>query len=750
MTILARCAACAAAAVLAASAPADLIVAVQSGDRVTGTLDPGFEEEVHRIFVPAGATVTFKASCSRKAGPLEAVLRGEGGETARTGTKLVVPYTAAVEERVEFAVRQDPQNGPLPYKLSVSIRYAPVAPVTGDAPTLAVSVLPQTRARFAVKRAPGSDAEPAITEVTNPDGAPLPITPGPRATVRCEQFGTYVASASGGGPSVLSCALKGPKEKRKLGLRPGDVQEDVTDVVAGFVTPAGGDVVALEGTEIEGARIDAPSGALPSAKTLLVGRAPDVDLPEAFAGVAGGPAVFFGPEGTQFKADVTITIPFDTSLIGALDPIRVFRRDADGSVTEITGFTVDLVAGTVSLPTDHFSVYQVFRAAPLPVQGFLTPSGVSVDGFGRSVDVDGNLAVVGAPGRSVAMQDGAGGVVVFERTGVSWVVDETIDNPAPGSSDLAGVAVAVDAGAELVVVGAPYAGGANDGRVFVYRRTGGNWNLEQTLSDAAPSSLQAFGSQVAVSDDTIAVATPFNTLGGGNNGSVFVYWDTGTWTLEQQIDAVALPHLFGSFGTSLSLDGDRLLIGDPHADNGAATDTGAVYVFKRDTGAWSLEHTISGEEFAAGSEFGHAVAEKDGVAVVGIPSEGAGGAAALFTRDAMGTGWTKVQLLTGPTTGGDFGKGVGFDDGIAAIGEPGFDAVSGAPRGGRVHLYRWDGVPPLRTVLRRLAPNGAQNGEYGNAVAVSGLDVLLGWNGDSAAPALGQAEFLELTVLGGL
>jgi len=72
------------------------------------------------------------------------------------------------------------------------------------------------------------------------------------------------------------------------------------------------------------------------------------------------------------------------------------------------------------------------------------------------------------------------------------------------------------------------------------------------------------------------------------------------------------------FGSSVALVGDYLVVGAP----GAANDSGAVYVFKREGGTWHQVQKIVSPTPIASGEFGNSVATNIGWIVIAEPGDG--------------------------------------------------------------------------------------------------------------------------------
>jgi trimeric autotransporter adhesin len=221
---------------------------------------------------------------------------------------------------------------------------------------------------------------------------------------------------------------------------------------------------------------------------------------------------------------------------------------------------------------------------------------------------------------------------------------------------------------------------------------------------------------VALSGDTLVVGAPFeasNATGingdqlddsAFGSGAVYVFrWANGGWSQEAYIKASNTDEQ-DSFGSSVTLSGDTLVVGAPgensnatgingdQSDNSAA-GSGAVYVFRRTDGGWSQEEYIKASNTDALDGFGASVALSGDTLVVGAHHEASNatgidgdqsdnsstksGAVYVFTRtDEV---WSQQAYLKASNTGaGDFfGSSVTLSSGdlsgitlaVGAIGE---------------------------------------------------------------------------------
>src|SRR5262249_17360942 len=126
----------------------------------------------------------------------------------------------------------------------------------------------------------------------------------------------------------------------------------------------------------------------------------------------------------------------------------------------------------------------------------------------------------------------------------------------------------------------------------------------------------------------------------------------------------------GSFGVSVSISGDRALVGDP----GAAVQS--VFVFVRQaSGAWTVEQKIATSNFTVTEHFGSAVSLSGDRALIGAWADNANGlnsgSVYVYERQASGT-WTQTAKLLqpAPNAGADdnFGFSVSLEGDRALIG----------------------------------------------------------------------------------
>ncbi|MCH8253246.1 MAG: hypothetical protein IID36_12415, partial [Planctomycetes bacterium] len=261
-----------------------------------------------------------------------------------------------------------------------------------------------------------------------------------------------------------------------------------------------------------------------------------------------------------------------------------------------------------------------------------------------------------------------------------------------GDSFGAGVAVSGD----WAVVGAPGAGFLSRGIAYVYRRHGVTWVEEAHFSPPEIHSNSNFGSTVAIMGDVAAVGdTEPGPFVGGEPVRIYRRTDSGTpddpgddtW-FEQAELLPSDPGLSSAYGAAISIDGERIIIGDPLAGPSPA---GAVFIFRRDENdtpndptddTWVEEAKLASPAESPFSNFGNAVALNGALLLVGNLNEECGdgpgcGAAYVYRRDDNDTpsdpdddNWILEAKLTPRQQffAQSFGSSVDIADGIAIVG----------------------------------------------------------------------------------
>jgi len=204
------------------------------------------------------------------------------------------------------------------------------------------------------------------------------------------------------------------------------------------------------------------------------------------------------------------------------------------------------------------------------------------------LQLSGDTLVVGAPGEAVGGASYVGKVWVYQRTAGVWSLAQEILPDPPDVDRYFGEAVALDG--DTLVIGESGQGTGAAGRAHVYTRQGGTWTLQAVLSPYAgsPFPFDLFGTSLSLQGERLAVGAPGGYVPPFLTGEVFVYERTGTtWNVIQHI----LPGDDGmiDFGRGVRLDGSALAIS-------GGTPRVSIAIFDESAGVW----TQSAEFFAPG------------------------------------------------------------------------------------------------------------------------------------------------------
>ncbi len=322
------------------------------------------------------------------------------------------------------------------------------------------------------------------------------------------------------------------------------------------------------------------------------------------------------------------------------------------------------------------------------------------DGFGASVAIVGDTIVVGASGKT----SNKGAAFVFTRSGGSWSAAPVrlLAYPTPDESGSFGLSVGISG--DTIVVGAidSPAPGSYIGRACVFVRTGTNWSLQANLQASNPESLDAFGSSVAISGETLVVGAPnegsseTGTEGTGANnnspqsGAAYVFIRAGGFWSQQAYVKASNTGQYDRFGTSVALEGNTLVVGAnlegsaTQEVNGDQSDNsqlgnGAAYVFERNGDSWRQTTYLKAFERSVHSGFGGSVGLSGNRIVVGAPYETGefGESGAAYTFERTGASWKPFASLRAshPDASDDFSSSVAISGNTVVVGARAEDSI---------------------------------------------------------------------------
>ena len=311
------------------------------------------------------------------------------------------------------------------------------------------------------------------------------------------------------------------------------------------------------------------------------------------------------------------------------------------------------------------------------------------DEFAHAVAMDGETAVIGALQHIHDGAPGTGSVYVFrfDADTSDWIEEQELLASTGTWGD--GFGVSVSLSGDVAVIGALFDddSGAQSGAAYVFRfdPDTSQWIEEQKLLASDGAEGDFFGRSVAVFGDIAVIGANADNDNGSDAGSAYIFRfdpERSGWFQEQKL----LPSdgsAFDEFGRSAAIDGDAVVIG-ARLDGG-----GSAYVFRFDpkTSQWVQEQKLEAANGGGTDQFGFAVALDAETAVIGAwgadvmgPDHGA---AYVFRYDPageVGARWAQQDMLLpdpGPWTA-FFGWSVAIDGETAVIGAHGEDQQRGA------------------------------------------------------------------------
>jgi hypothetical protein len=397
------------------------------------------------------------------------------------------------------------------------------------------------------------------------------------------------------------------------------------------------------------------------------------------------------------------------------------RRSLRGSERRCNRWLLGLAAvvGLASLARPASSQCRGERLRAIDVGAF--------DWFGWAVAVRGDVAVASFPSHFGAGPCVDGAAWVFERAGAGWEPTTMLEGFTCTEFGF-GASVAVDG--DVVVVGVPdhrLPGNLVRGAARVFRRGALGWSDEATLVPS-DSEFGGAGSSVAIEGDTIIVGDPAAFVDGFGGGAVYVFRREALGWVEEQKLTASDAVVGAQFGWSVSVSGDRIAVGAMDDDD-LGLRSGSAYVFRRTASGWIEEAKLIPSDGANSSRFGQSISISHEAILVGAVEYGGPlrpGSAYVFRWD--GASWSEEARLRGTNLDlSSFGCSVSLDCDVALIGA--FTRWSASPGVGAAYLFERTSTGwVMREEIADCSDDA--NYEYGRAVALSGDTALVSALGD--------------------
>ncbi|HOP46388.1 MAG TPA: IPTL-CTERM sorting domain-containing protein [Desulfobacteraceae bacterium] len=480
-----------------------------------------------------------------------------------------------------------------------------------------------------------------------------------------------------------------------------------------------------------------PGGASSSSVTVTVTGPPTIEIIEPDAPNDAADAGFtIKWTDTAPEADAQISLFYDTDDTGEDGTLIVsgLREDPDGQIGDLyawdTGqvsegiyYVYAVIDDGIHEPVVDYSCCPVTILHTIPDEFKITATDAQEnDGFGYSVSISGDYAVIGTYTDHYRMW--ADSAYIFKREGAVWVEQEKLTPGDAEKDNNFGCSVCISG--DCAIIGADNSKDGT-GAAYIFMRDGSEWNEQAkiTASDGYSNgySGDTFGNSVSISGDYAIVGAYAKDDGGPYTGASYIFKSDGSaWTEQTKLTANDAAD-YDQFGYSVSICGDYAIVGAIGDDDGG-NYSGSAYIFKRDGSEWTEQAKITASDAASSDNFGYSVSLSGDYAIVGAYSDddagNSSGSAYIFKRD--GSEWTEQAKITASdaASSDNFGYSVSLSGNYAVVGAYRDDSWAGS-----AYIFKRDGsVWTEQTKLT--ASDAEQYDNFGYSVSISGGYAVIG------------------------
>jgi hypothetical protein len=354
------------------------------------------------------------------------------------------------------------------------------------------------------------------------------------------------------------------------------------------------------------------------------------------------------------------------------------RSDQFGRGVDVSDdtFIVGTRYGTQTLGGDNVGSAYLYRYQASggldDVAGLFASDGADNDRFGETVAIDGEWAIVGAY-FDEDLGASSGSAYFFHNDPVLGWVEETKLTASDGSADDR-FGSAVDLSGNRAVVGARYHNhpGRPSGGAYVFELDPlSGWEEVDELMPTSRNDLDSFGDSVAISGDWVIVGAPGDDDAGSSAGAAYVFeFDSTDGWVERDKFLLSPAEPYARFGEAVDINGNLAAV----AGDG---EVGPAFLYEFVTGVgWNELQALETPLAGAGDLYGHSIAIASGAVVVSAPYDSdvvyRSGSVHVFSLD--GDTWSPDGEIHAPDANAGaedrFGYAVGLSDRWLVVGAP--------------------------------------------------------------------------------
>jgi LPXTG-site transpeptidase (sortase) family protein len=373
--------------------------------------------------------------------------------------------------------------------------------------------------------------------------------------------------------------------------------------------------------------------------------------------------------------------------------------------------------------------------------------------FGWAVDVSINNMVVGARNEDGLNENepviNSGAAYVYQRSGNSWMEQARLLPKGLEQGDTFGASVTVDGSTAVIgATGVDVETAEDAGAAYVFQQKDDGWKQMKKLTLSDPVEGDSFGTSVALYQNTLVVGADSRDLGPLiDAGAAYVYINSGgEWALQATLLPIdSEPAMY--FGNSVAISGNVIVVGATEAGYQGIHGPGAAYVFRKVGKNWVQEAKLQTEKGRQGDFFGASVSVESSTVVVGAPffdvetdNGRLASAGSAFVFDYSGSSWTESAQLSADDP-------QVFDQFGSSVSISAGRVVVGAPRkaawgltdAGTSYLFTQKGKD-WNQQFKILPQQPMESARFGNSIAIDGGTIAVGARGSSPLAILGAGE----------
>lgn len=372
--------------------------------------------------------------------------------------------------------------------------------------------------------------------------------------------------------------------------------------------------------------------------------------------------------------------------------------------------------------------------------------GVANDNFSFSVDIKGDILVIGSP-QSDSQLANSGAVYVYSRMeDDSWRFLQKLTANDKGTADRFGEDVAVND--NYIAVSAVHDNdhGDNSGSVYIFKRDqNSNWVQVNKIVPSDGAFGDNFGSSIEMDNNYLIVGADHDDESTGNCGSAYIY-SIPTWELMDKITA-SDADASDFFGVSVAVAGNVALVGAFEDDQNGG-NAGAAYIFTLENGKWVQKKKLVAFDGITSDIFGYRVAASDTVLVVSALYDDDGGSATgsvyLYEKNIDGEWVFSAKLTASDKKSNDFfGESLAVEKDTVVVGARLKDSLTGADTGGAYVYEKIDGSWTETHIIESFDPVASD--QLGKDVGFSNNLVVAGsWYDDDQGASSGSALLIDI------